>query len=962
MSLFNAFSGIEAKFRPKNKAQEWKDSPNLVEAAEKKFAPKTKPNPAQAKLIALAISSIVSPYRKALVIGFLGLAAIIGYETEQAYADPLAETSELMSYHSLGVVLGPVLLGDRMFEINPAAPKITATDDSFDESDNSQSGPSRLYVPIGVTGLKDHAMVTASVMEMLITVWRDVVTQLREIERKGVGPYARIRSRVTSGQSEISRRLSGVEENPQLEDQLKADQVETMSTQGSMQDEAGNLGIRKQRWRNPNGTAASSQATGISHLKGGILYHSGFADSYRRRSAHPIVNHPDAHRRDPSILTQDNTSDNDSELEDDTRSLSNGETPSLVAGKYASECNSSPRETGSPNPPLRHPDLACDRPGSRSYSCSQLSLREDDRTPSVKGNNFSLLEVSQLAQGDTGRVTESTPTSDEVSSARNDNRRWGIITSGSLHKKEGDGDAEGILVPDPRKGTAQNADEKSFRNFSSQETPGINHSCGNEYTRDIQTQAPAINQPLEDHAASPNAGNPATEADTSNYKRPNSVKRIARKFEAAQRQGSGSMNGDTPSSMFGPSVNSSPNVGPRKQIGVPIAIRLQENSELSASSSPTGSSQIPKPVLEHGRGRTGQSSSPSPARTITPRPHVSVELAVTSGSPVEGDAPLPSGLVRQPTRRALLSAPVGAKMRSLSSYATPSLERMRSRKNERTPTAPFQSHSASTTSLRLEGGLPLHPPQGTSLYAISRTSTSSTSLHGTSPLAPPRVASLAHTTGAATSSISQTPHTTIPQRARKDLLPRKRTSISLFDGEHLPAKTTGTPSSLASVTGANSSHSTFKFEAFLLRTAALITDPPEAMRSLTNGQAARITQPKSSSANPYLTESAPESQHAIISDMVRQLQEHVHHDLRENQMAKGTAVSEVRERLVQARLAESAWKLHAGFLENLLSNGVQEGESVAKMGHAGHEFSESEQFGAMAMSSKCGDVVGCLSR
>lgn len=75
----------------------------------------------RAKLIALAISSLSSAYRIHLIQAVLGLAAYFGSEAERSEVDGTATdgqgqqnqlTSELMGYQSLGVVLGPLLLGD----------------------------------------------------------------------------------------------------------------------------------------------------------------------------------------------------------------------------------------------------------------------------------------------------------------------------------------------------------------------------------------------------------------------------------------------------------------------------------------------------------------------------------------------------------------------------------------------------------------------------------------------------------------------------------------------------------------------------------------------------------------------------------------------------------------------------------------------------------------------------------
>lgn len=967
-SLFNALSSIEAKFRTSEKASELAGKPILVRVAPKG----SKDRSSQAKLIALAIYSINCAYRKALVIGFLGLAASIGYETEKAFADVLADTSELMTYHSLGVVLGPVLVGDRMFVIDPATwPKVRVADEASNDSDHHQSVSSKLYVPAGVSDLKDHAMGTATVMEMLITIWRDVVTELRRIESRGYGLSTRFSSRVVSSQSESSNQLAGVEEYPQLEEISDVAELETMSMLGSIQDEAESLGIGKRRQlRNVSGTTTSSQATSSYSAESHILYHSGVKNSNRQHLVHPFVDHPDEHSeqdRPLKSLIPVEESISCSGLGDENCTVPNNESlPAHGAKDLQASCSGS--ITGRSNTPRKPKDSVSDRSSSSNYS-QTLPQEVRARTPPANGGSLEVEEDSHPVQEPTHDVTESALSSDQFSSACNDTRRWGVVQCDALYTQETDAEAEKALpaqentedraIPSPLI-ESQNEHQEDAEELAMQGMLGATYNPGTEGSEDVGNQEPLIEHAAtggmtsscaenpkveQDMAQSSNmaknsscevdflnsgtaAGNVAAEADVSNSERKNSVKRMAQKFEAAQRKCSGSDHDDTPvPPVPGPSLVTS--LPQKKQTSIPSASRKQAPSEPLTVSSPKAGSHIPKPVAELSHDRTVESGSSSSTKSMVPQP--SPNSKNTSGLAVKGDlSPRSSSLARNAKTRALLSSP----MKSLSSYATPSLERMRTRNNnERNSFAPLQFHgSASTSSLRLEPrSSSLHPPRIASPYGSSRTPTSSSvSLHGTSPLAPARISSLVHTAGVTIPPISKIPHT-IADRPRKEMLHRKPSAFSVFENGP-PPKNPARKAALAPTTNIParaSTPTTTGFRDFLLQTAALLTDSSdEAPRPpLSNGANAGNIKSRSaagSSAAPGTNRSVSAgSKRSMVSELVRQLQLQVQEEVGKpvgNDMLAASKAkrSALTDRLLQARLAESVWKRHAGYLESAL--------------------------------------------
>ena len=149
----------------------------------------------KAKMIALAISSVASDYRLYLIQAVLGLVSYLGHEaeklqTETASSDEDHPSSELMSYRSLGVVLGPLLLGNLTDsavhgngEGHAGTPRISLEIDSakkFRKHKRKQSDM-KLDQSATLAAFVDRANRTAVVMQQLLSSWPQVVTQLRDI-------------------------------------------------------------------------------------------------------------------------------------------------------------------------------------------------------------------------------------------------------------------------------------------------------------------------------------------------------------------------------------------------------------------------------------------------------------------------------------------------------------------------------------------------------------------------------------------------------------------------------------------------------------------------------------------------------------------------------------------------------------------------------------------------------------
>ena len=149
----------------------------------------------KAKMIALAISSVASDYRLYLIQAVLGLVSYLGHEAEKLQAETTSADedqapSELMNYRSLGVVLGPLLLGnmtDRAVHGNgeghSGAPRTSLETESAKKFRKHKRKHSDMKLDQSATlaAFVDRANRTAIVMQHLLSMWPDVVKQLRDI-------------------------------------------------------------------------------------------------------------------------------------------------------------------------------------------------------------------------------------------------------------------------------------------------------------------------------------------------------------------------------------------------------------------------------------------------------------------------------------------------------------------------------------------------------------------------------------------------------------------------------------------------------------------------------------------------------------------------------------------------------------------------------------------------------------
>lgn len=194
----------------------------------------------QARLIALAISSVTSSHRIHLIQAVLGLVAYFGDSAEKARKEMLEATdqsqetkplSELMGHQSLGVVLGPLLVGDLMDVIEVAPVEGSGIPRSSTDSAgkaakkiNRATVTNKLEKDITLSAHVDRANLTANIMERLLKGWTDVVRELQKIHRTASLtplPSANDRTKKAEVPSDIALAANDPEEEVLLLDMLR---------------------------------------------------------------------------------------------------------------------------------------------------------------------------------------------------------------------------------------------------------------------------------------------------------------------------------------------------------------------------------------------------------------------------------------------------------------------------------------------------------------------------------------------------------------------------------------------------------------------------------------------------------------------------------------------------------------------------------------------------------------------
>jgi len=177
---------------------------------------KTKRSKVRARLIALAIGTLRSQLRRELICAVFGLLCLIGRAAEVApreddHGRPLP-TSDMMGYSALGIIFGPLLVGDLIDSYStkladPAAglvllPLTPPPKSRSEKRRRSTTAAQRPTMPLTV----DKVHVANNIAEMLITHWREVVRHMRSLDivrKQSVSEYEPKRGWLRPSASEI---------------------------------------------------------------------------------------------------------------------------------------------------------------------------------------------------------------------------------------------------------------------------------------------------------------------------------------------------------------------------------------------------------------------------------------------------------------------------------------------------------------------------------------------------------------------------------------------------------------------------------------------------------------------------------------------------------------------------------------------------------------------------------------
>jgi hypothetical protein len=153
--------------------------------------PAKKRDQIRSRLIALAIATQKSQYRRELICAVFGLLSMIGQAAESDCHDGQGESlpvSDLMGYGPLGIVFGPLLIGELLDDYNlrlpnpysglivlPVSPPKSRKERQKERPKSSKS----FHDSVSFTTHVDKIKVVNSITEMLIVHWQEVVSFMK---------------------------------------------------------------------------------------------------------------------------------------------------------------------------------------------------------------------------------------------------------------------------------------------------------------------------------------------------------------------------------------------------------------------------------------------------------------------------------------------------------------------------------------------------------------------------------------------------------------------------------------------------------------------------------------------------------------------------------------------------------------------------------------------------------------
>ncbi|CAK7264728.1 hypothetical protein SEPCBS57363_001227 [Sporothrix epigloea] len=162
---------------------------------------KSDPAHIKAHLIALTIGSAPGPLRRELICCVFGLLSLIGHAAEtqgttQATPGSSLPHSELMGYAALGIIFGPLLMGNLLdsyscgrMSSEASMPASPSSGPFFHSTPSPQSKPdkrrksmaSEKHALAALPSTLDKILLANDVAEMLITNWRTIVNKMKHM-------------------------------------------------------------------------------------------------------------------------------------------------------------------------------------------------------------------------------------------------------------------------------------------------------------------------------------------------------------------------------------------------------------------------------------------------------------------------------------------------------------------------------------------------------------------------------------------------------------------------------------------------------------------------------------------------------------------------------------------------------------------------------------------------------------
>ncbi|CAF3641257.1 unnamed protein product [Fusarium graminearum] len=361
--------------------------------------PRTKHTKVRARLIALAIATVESQFRRELICAVFGLLSLIGRVAEITPREdeegrPLP-TGDLMGYNALGIVFGPLLLGDLLglYSMKLATPKAgllvlplrsprSRQDRRIRKTLDELQGPPTM----------DKILVANSITEMLIVNWRDVVRQMKSL---GMNQHHEPRTVSPRGDTQENNFII---KKPQGWDREWRDQVgDEITRETSPEPPTPTLGISKHRSRNRGSSA--SRKLGIRPSVGclsptveeSILDEEGPQDAqnYKRRSV-----------AFGSYSQQTTPRDELQDFQNEMRYSRDSHSPSVGPGKGSKSCIA--------------PTPTSAMKSRRGIHCNSPRLSEEDVPPRTSSKQSTPLHrASANAQDVLGVTATGDPTSIE---------------------------------------------------------------------------------------------------------------------------------------------------------------------------------------------------------------------------------------------------------------------------------------------------------------------------------------------------------------------------------------------------------------------------------------------------------------------------------------------------------------------------------------------------------------------